>query len=98
MARGNIAKEKVVEKISKVFGDDFIGEVNKKFYVWADDGGERVQIAITLTCPKVFVEGGAAPVTSASANVFEQELPREKVEVSQEEKDRINRLIKELNL
>ena len=34
------------------FGADYIGEQDKKIYVWADDGGERVQIAIAMTCPK----------------------------------------------
>lgn len=54
MAKGNVAKENVVKTISNVFGKDFIGEFDKKFYVWADDGGEKVQIAIALTCPKVY--------------------------------------------
>ena len=46
MARGSIAKESVVKKIAAEFGADFIGEYDKKVYVWANDGGERVQIAI----------------------------------------------------
>ena len=29
--------------------------------MWADENGEKVQIAIALTCPKVQVETGAAP-------------------------------------
>lgn len=42
MARGAIAKEEVIRKIADVFGDNFIGEVDKKIYLWANDGGERV--------------------------------------------------------
>lgn len=38
MARGSIAKENVVAKIQEAFGADWIGEENKKYYVWAKDG------------------------------------------------------------
>ena len=36
----------------EVFGENWIGEFDKKAYVYANDGGEMVQIAISLTCPK----------------------------------------------
>lgn len=65
MAKGATAKINVVNKISSAFGPDYIGEVNKKFYVWADDGGEKVQIALSLTCPKTFVETSAAAPPSS---------------------------------
>ena len=52
MARGAIGKENVTKKIAEAFGENFIGEFDKKLYVWANDGGETVQIAISLTCPK----------------------------------------------
>jgi hypothetical protein len=55
-AKGIVAKTKVIEKIKEALGEDFIGEVDKKIYVWADDGGERIQVAIALTCPKVPIE------------------------------------------
>lgn len=54
MAKGNIAKEKVTKIIADAFGADYIGEFEKKLYVWADDGGNRVQVSIALTCPKVY--------------------------------------------
>ena len=54
--KGAAAKEQVIKRISSAFGEDFIGEVDKKIYVWANDNGEKVQIAISLTCPKNFVE------------------------------------------
>lgn len=74
-AKGNVAKTTVIEKIKQVFGDDFIAEVDKKAYVWADDGGERIQIAIALTCPKVPIE---APNVSTSKIV---DIPEVKTEV-----------------
>lgn len=52
MARGTIAKQQVIDKIKQAFGADYIGENANKHYIWANDGGEKVQIAISLTCPK----------------------------------------------
>ena len=42
MAKGTIAKENVTRKIIEAFGKDYIGEFDKKLYLWADDGGDRV--------------------------------------------------------
>ena len=53
MAKGAIAKQEVVKILMEAFGEDYIGESANKHYVWAKDGGaEKVQIAISLTCPK----------------------------------------------
>ena len=57
-AKGTIAKTNVENKIKEIFGADFAGIADKKLYVWADDGGERVQIAIAMTCPKTNVDFG----------------------------------------
>ena len=67
MAKGNIAKENVTKKIMAAFGADFVTEQDKKLYVWADDGGERVQIAISMTCPKTPVAGGDSIVMISSS-------------------------------
>ena len=56
MARGSTAKENITKRLAAAFGEDLIGEYDKKIYVWADDGGERVQIAISMTCPKAPIE------------------------------------------
>ena len=53
MAKGQIAKELVEKKIQAAFGADYIGTFDKKIYVQAKENGEMVQIAISLTCPKV---------------------------------------------
>ena len=53
MARGSIAKQQVINKLAVAFGEDYIGEFDKKFYVWANENGERVQIAISLTCHNI---------------------------------------------
>ena len=59
MAKGSIAKNQVENIIREAFGKNFIGVIDKKIYVNADDGnGEMVNIAITLTCPKVQINAG----------------------------------------
>lgn len=64
MARGNVAKENVANKLREAFGQDWIGEFDKKYYIYANDGGEKVQIAITLTCPKNPIEVDTTVTTS----------------------------------
>lgn len=98
--RGAIAKEKVVEKLAEAFGDNWIGEVDKKYYVWANDGGvDKVQIAIALTCPKTFVEAGTINTSSGSGDFdFSDETPKVQAEISDAEKENIARLMKELGL
>ena len=56
MAKGSVAKEAVAHKIMELYGNDYVGVENNKVYVYEDDGGERVQIAISFTCPKKGLE------------------------------------------
>lgn len=66
-AKGSIAKEQIAKKMAETFGADWIGERDKKYYLWANENGERIQIAISMTCPKTPVgEAGA----SADSNVL----------------------------
>jgi len=105
MAKGTIAKENVAKKLAQAFGADYIGEHDKKYYLWANDGGERVQIAISMTCPKNPIEvdasisdGGdwdfsdtpkSAPVAITSA------AP---AEITEEEKENVATLMAKLGL
>ena len=52
MPKGAVAKSKIAEKLKDLFGENYVGESGGKHYVWENDGGEKVQIAISLTCPK----------------------------------------------
>ena len=45
MAKGAEAKANVVKKIQAAFGADFIGEYDKKVYVWSQENGEKIQIS-----------------------------------------------------
>ena len=95
MAKGSTAKINVQNKIALAFGSDYIGEVDKKLYVWADDGGERVQIAIAMTCPKVQIDtpGGidikAMDHDWSSDTVITKPTPTVKAEITEEETQRI---------
>ena len=42
MAKGQIAKTQVADRIAKAFGNDWVGEYDKKLYVWATENGERL--------------------------------------------------------
>ncbi len=104
MAKGSIAKEKVEQKIIEAFGDDFVGISDKKLYVWAEENGERIQVALTLTCPKVMIGGGSKPEVTSIAD--SQELNFEtmgtitetKSVISEDEKKNIEELMARLNL
>ena len=104
MARGNDAKEYVVNKMAEAFGDAWIGEYSKKYYVWSQENGERIQIAISLTCPKVPVEVSSAPV--AGDFNFEDDAPGvvvaaggyQPAEIPDDERDKVRGLMKALGL
>lgn len=104
MPRGTIAKDKVTQKIKQAFGEDFVGEQDKKLYVWANDGGERVQIAISLTCPKTFIEsnGGGdfdfsddAEPANAAVSTGTAFTP---AEITKEETETLQELLKKFGL
>lgn len=103
-AKGTTAKNNVVNKIALAFGADYIGEMDKKIYVWADDGGERVQIAISLTCPKTQVEVVNAPARSTdggidfTAGTNIPAVEAKPAEVTPEETQRIKDLMERLGL
>ena len=99
MARGANAKVAVENKIATAFGEDYIGTYDKKLYVWADDGGERVQIAISLTCPKNFV--GETSINSNEINFDDmptlgQASSFKPAEITEEEKSNVSKLLAEL--
>ena len=104
MAKGSEAKTLVIEKIKEVFGSDYIGESNSKHYVWAKDGNAgKVQIAISLTCPKIQLE--TVDVNSAFGDGMDFEAPQivaptkfVPAEITQEEKDNLEELLNRLGL
>ena len=106
-AKGTTAKENVVKVLAKAFGNNFIGEFDKKIYVWENDGGEMVQIAISLTCPKTPIQVDASVSTDAGdwdfsdnpkVNTVVAVSSTEPAEITDEEKQNIANLMARLGL
>lgn len=101
MARGAIAKQNIVAKIKEIFEKDYVGENANKHYIWADDGGERVQIAISLTCPKVPL--GEVNVNTGGGIDFTAQpvvapTKFEPAEITEEEQNNLKELMARLGL
>jgi hypothetical protein len=104
MAKGAIGKQNVINKIKEAFGTDFIGEYDKKIYVYTQENGERIQIALSLTSPKVQVEIANTPVIGDFN--FEDDAPSAVVaaggfqpaDITPEERARVNDLMEKLGL
>lgn len=106
MARGSIAKENIVKKLASTFGSDFVGEYDKKVYVWEDDGGERVQIAISMTCTKtpiqvdtsIDTDGGDWDFSDTPKSTIVAVTNAPPAEITDEEKENIANLMAKLGL
>ena len=102
MVRGTIAKDNVTKIIQEAFGENFCGIYDKKIIVFADDGGERVQIALSMTCPKTMV-GIAENTMSYNQGIdFTNDNviipPSQSMEISEEEKENVRKLMERIGL
>lgn len=103
MAKGNDAKNLVITKIKEAFGENFICELDKKLYIWSKENGEPMQVAISLTCPKVPVGISNKPISADGYGLdFENMTPviaqAPSIEFTEEEENTINTLMEKLNL
>ena len=103
MAKGQEAKNLVIEKIKEAFGDDFIGEYGGKYYLWSREEGQRKQVCVSLTCPKNNV--GEVDMTSAFGDGIDFTAapavappPQAKAEITPEEQANIAELMARLGL
>lgn len=104
--RGDTARAAVLDTITNAFASagSLVGVVDKKIYVTADDGGEVLQFAISITMPKVPIAGtevgnptnhaqsGDAP---ASPQVTAAPQP---IELSEDDKAAVAKLMAELGI
>ena len=101
-AKGSIAKAEVTKMIQDVFGENFLGEFDKKVYVQVPENGEMVQIAIALTCPKTPVTISSGPVVKGDRIDFDSEpvvsAPIVKAEITVEERENIAAMMARLGL
>lgn len=105
MAKGAEAKTKIANKLAEVFGQDWIGEYDKKYYVWSSESGERIQVCISMTCPKTPIEVTTNVASDgdwdwndsklASAVAVANAAP---AEITEEEKQNIADLLNKLGL
>ena len=97
--KGDTARAIVYDKIKEAFGENFVDIVDKKIYVTANEQGEDIQFAITVTMPKTPVN--KVPKENNEIN-FETSTStsalKPKVEISDKEKEDIRKLMEELNL
>lgn len=102
MAKGSIAKNNVTEIIKKAFGTDFITVDGSKIYVQANDGGEKVQIALAMTCPKTPIEVSNKSNTSLPKSAFEDDAETTAStsvsEITPQEQENIRALMERLGL
>ena len=103
MARGAQAKRKVEQIISSAFKDNFLGIYDKKLYVQAEENGEMVQVAISLTCPKTPVVVSEKPLIFDNKLNFEDGAtviphPQVQTEISDEERQTVKELMERLGL
>ena len=95
--KGAIAKEAVIKKIAAAFGEDYLGEQDKKIYVQAYEGGEKVQVAISLTCPKNPI--GGMNFEAFQVNTTESvAIKPETTEITEAEQAKINELMNMLGI
>lgn len=98
MAKGAIAKEAVIKKIAAAFGEDYLGEQDKKIYVQAYEGGEKVQVAISLTCPKNPIGGMNFEAFQVNTSTPAVAVKPEATEITDTEQAKINELMEMLGL
>lgn len=96
--RGDAAKQSAIATIQEAFGEGFVGYIDKKAYVNVRDGanGEVVQLAISITMPKVPIDATAAsPTTDPNAAPWEAK-PATPTELSAEDKEKVSMLMERL--
>lgn len=103
MAKGAIAKQIVFDKILEVFEGSFMYNGGKECRIPIDEEGNEVQIKVALTCAKdnVSPEGEvmkAAATASEEGPVNSFPAPHKIAEVTEEEKQNVEDLLKTLGL
>lgn len=104
MGKGLDAKKRLIDQvIAAVPASDYVGEMGGKYYFWSMEDGQKIQVCISMTCPKVPLE--TVPTMKNGGYDFSDETgpslatPVTKpAEITDEERANINKLMKELGL
>lgn len=97
MKRGDLAREKVVETIKSAFGDNCLGVQEKKIYVTADENGEKIQFAISITMPKAAVSLADQPHDWSDSPVV-NESAKPATAISKEDEEKVAALMRTLGI
>ena len=101
MARGSETKQKIFNKLLEVFPGSFMQD-DKILRIVESEGGEPVEIKVSLTAAKDILGGAAAsPVpgpTAAAADTFNWDEPTVETGPSTEEKENIKKMMAALGL
>jgi hypothetical protein len=98
--KGTILKKEITDKILEVFPGSFLYNDGKEIRIPGMEEGQLLQVKVALTCAKTNVEqngenaipGEEMPVTTTET------VSQTSVEVSQEEKDNVKKLMASLGL
>ena len=101
MAKGAEAKAELFNKLMEIYPDAFWEDQGKILRVPLSEAGNRVEIKVTLTAAKTNMGGDSIPsafgpktTTTAPA----QSKDSSSLEMTQEEKDNVAKMLKALNL
>lgn len=104
MAKGNVAKATIENKLKEVFAKEFVAVQDKKLYFnLPDENNEIVQVAVSMTCPKVAITRGNKTATTGLdfENMEAMSITAEAtqpVEITAEETENIKKLLGKLGL
>lgn len=104
MARGAVAKEEIFARILETFEGSFMYNNGKELRIPWNEGGNEVQIKVALTCAKDNVSPTGETVEKSAAAPQETgdfmnfPAPKKRAEITEEEKQNVNDLLKALGL
>lgn len=94
--KGAIAKANIANKLKEVFGEDWVGESGGKYYVWSYENGQKVQIAIAMTCPKTPIGADTIETLEFGDGTSKAQTPV--TEITEQELDNVRKMMAALGL
>lgn len=98
--KGTILKKEITDKILEVFPGSFLYNDGKEIRIPGMEEGQLIQVKVALTCAKTNVEQNgenALPGEVMPTSTIDS-TPQTAIEVSQEEKDNVKKLMASLGL
>ena len=101
MAKGQITKDIITEKILETFKGSF--KYDKEIRIPYIENGEEIQIKCVLTCAKINVDaGGENAIPGETQKILSEDKTqitnKETIEITQEEKNNVSKMLAALGL